>query len=278
MNEVETIVCKPTRWFLIRAVVMLSMFGVFAVLFYLDGSTGYRKKNEVYFLHETFKAANEDFAKLNQGGKLTPESWRQHAAQQTVSWPKDLSILPSGTQPNLPWPEILQDYNRMKPLQWNTLWREYTKGRGINEEAPEEPYDSRKIREQWVVFWISLTLAAVAAFILARTLRRTISVTAEGITDQRGRRVPFTDLKVLDLRKWDTKGLGFIGYDGASGKGRLRIDGLTYGGFKAEDGEPAEQLMKFVRARFSGEIIEYASVATEPEPTTGEPVAGGKTE
>ncbi len=78
---------------------------------------------------------------------------------------------------------------------------------------------------------------------------------------QQGKRVPFTDFKTLDLRKWDTKGLAFIDYDGASGKGRIRIDGLTYGGFKKENDEPAERLMQRIRSRFSGEIIEYAPVA-----------------
>lgn len=271
MNEVEKIVCKPTQWFLIRAAVMLLMFGVFAVLFFVDGSTGYRKKNEVFYLHEAFKEANDQFSKRSQDGGLTPELWRQYAAKQTVALPADSSVLPQGMKVPMPWPEILHDYDRMKPLQWNTLWREYTKTRGMNEEAPEQPYDSRKIREQWVVFWISLALAAGAAFILIRTIRRTISVDAEAVTDQRGRRIPFADLKVLDLRKWDTKGLGFIDFDGASGKGRLRIDGLTYGGFKAEDGEPAERLMQFIRTRFSGEIIEYATVApTEPPAGDGD--------
>jgi hypothetical protein len=266
MSEVEKIVCKPTRWFLIRAVVMLLMFGVFAVLFFMDGSTGYRKKNEVYYLHEAFKTANEEFAKRDQEVRLTPETWRQFAAQQTVALPADPSVLPSGMTKPMPWPEILHDYNRMKPLQWNNLWREYTKSRGMNEEAPEEPYDSRKIQEQWVVFWISVALALLAAFFLVRTLRRSISADADAVTDQRGRRVPYSDLKVLDLRKWDTKGLGFIDFDGASGKGRLRIDGLTYGGFKAEDGEAAEQLMQFIRARFSGEVIEYAPVGPDEAP------------
>lgn len=278
MNDVEKIVCKPTRWFLIRAVVMLSMFGVFAVLFYMDGSTGYRGKNEVFYLHEAFKAANDSFSKLNQDGKLTAAAWREYAERQTVALPADVSVLPRGMKIPQPWPEILHDYDRMKPLQWNTLWREYTKLRGLNEAAPEEPYDGRKIKEQWVVFWISLTLAAGAAAILIRTMRRTISADAEGITDQAGRRVLYGDLKVLDLRKWDTKGLGFIDFEGAAGKGRLRIDGLTYGGFKAEDGEPAEQLMKFVRARFSGEIIEYAPVASVGETVAANAVAEQKTE
>jgi hypothetical protein len=63
----------------------------------------------------------------------------------------------------------------------------------------------------------------------------------------------------LDLRKWQTKGLAFINYDGQSGKGRIRLDGLTYGGFKKEQSEPAEQLMKHIQARFSGEVISYSS-------------------
>jgi hypothetical protein len=73
-----------------------------------------------------------------------------------------------------------------------------------------------------------------------------------------GAPIPYADLKTLDLRKWETKGLAFIDYDGSSGKGRIRIDGLTYGGFKKDQGEPAERLMKLIRSRFSGEILEYA--------------------
>ncbi|MCX6874671.1 MAG: hypothetical protein NTW21_12825 [Verrucomicrobia bacterium] len=261
MNVSESIICRPSRWFLFRALVMLLMFGVFAVLFYVDGSTGYRKKNEVFFLHRAFQKASDEFAKMNQDGTLTPERWQAHAASQVVDLPADRSVLPAGLSVPLPWPAILHDYAGMKPLQANLLWREYTKTRGMNATAPEEPYDARKIKEQWVVFWIFLGLALTAGFFLLRTLRRTITADAEAVTDQRGRRIPYADLKTLDLRKWETKGLAFADYDGTAGKGRLRIDGLTYGGFKKDDGEPAEQLMRLLRSHFSGEVIEYATLA-----------------
>jgi hypothetical protein len=263
-SDPETIVCKPTRWFLFRAWVMLLMFGVFAVLFYLDGSTGYRKKNEVYYLHRAFLKANEDFSKMDQGGTLTPEAWKSFAAAQVVELPADRSVLPAGLSAAMAWPDILHDYARMKPLQSNLLWREYTKTRGMNATAPEEPYDARKIKEQWVVFTICSALALCAMFFLVRTMRRTIVADAVAVTDQRGRRVPYADLKVLDLRKWETKGLAFVDYAGAAGKGRIRIDGLTYGGFKQEDGEPAEQLMRLLRLHFSGEVIEYAAAPEIP--------------
>jgi hypothetical protein len=265
MSQPLPIVCKPTPWFLLRALAMLLMFGVFSVLFFIDGSTGYRKKNEVYYLHQGFRKASDEFSDMNSDGALTAEVWKAHAARRTVELPEDLSILPEGFKAPMPWPAILHDFDKMRPLQVNLLWREYSRANRLPDTPPDEPFDARKIGEQWVVFWICLGLAGAAAFILLRTLRRTIRVDEEAITSQTGRRVPFGELKTLDLRKWDTKGIAFADYDGPSGKGRLRIDGLTYGGFKLDQGEPAEQLMQYLRSRFSGEIIEYAVVAEVEE-------------
>ncbi|MGA0846455.1 MAG: hypothetical protein ACO3RV_07935, partial [Luteolibacter sp.] len=71
-DSTDAIVCKATPWFILRAVVMFAMFAVFAAWFYLDASTGYRKKNYVYFLHQTFERASNEFSKLNEKGDLTP--------------------------------------------------------------------------------------------------------------------------------------------------------------------------------------------------------------
>jgi len=259
MISSPTIVCKPTPWFLLRAAVMVLMFGVFAVLFYIDGSTGYRKKNESFYLRKTFQIANDDFKRMDSDDSLTAGQWKSHAAKQAVAFPDDRSILPTSIPLPMPWPVILHDYERMKPLQWNILWREYSKEQGLNASV-EEPYDAQKIKEQWIVFVICSGLTLIAAFFLLRTIRRSISADADAVTTQQGKRIPYADLKLLDLRKWDTKGLAFINYQGASGKGKIRIDGLTYGGFKKENDEPAERLMQQIRARFSGEIIEYTSI------------------
>lgn len=262
MPENQSVTCKPTPWFLFRACLMLAMFSVFAVLFYKDGSSGYRKKNEVFYLHQTFQQAQREFSEMQGKGGLDPESWKSYAQSRTVAFPDDASILPVGTQLPAKWPEILTDYERMKPLQWNLLWREYTKQRGLDSTPPEHPFDAGKIREQWIVFWICLALALTSLFFLLRTLSRKIVADADGITSQTGKRVPYSAMKRLDLRKWDTKGLAFIDHD----SGRLRIDGLTYGGFKKENGEPAERLMDLVRKNFSGEILEYAPVAAKESP------------
>ena len=268
MTEHTSIVCKPTPWFIFRALVMLVMFSIFALLFFMDGATGYRKKNEVFYLYRTFEQANKKFSEMNAGGQLTPEAWAAYATKQTVSFPADRALLPASITLPQPWPPILHDYQRMKPLQWNLLWREYSKDHGLDAAPKEEPYDARKIKEQWVVGWICLALAASAAFILVRTLGRTISADEQAITTQQGRRVPYSDLTTLDLRKWETKGLAFLDYTGPSGKGRIRIDGLTYGGFKEATEQPAERLMQLIRSRFAGELIEYAPLvepATTPD-------------
>lgn len=260
------IVCKPTPWFFFRAVVMLLMFGVFAVLFYLDGSTGYRKRNEEFHLRQAFKEASGKFSEMNTGGNLTPEDWRGFAGKQVVNIPAD-TPMPAAAPNPYPWPAILRDYEKMKPLQWEPLWVEYSGARGMNSKVKEHAFTRREISEQWVCFWVCLTLFLAALFFTVRTKLRSVAVDDAGLKTADGKRVSFSDMKRLDLRKWEGKGLAFIDYAGTSGSGRARIDGLTYGGFKKEDGEPAEKLMQHIRARFSGEIIEYASV--EPDDTAG---------
>jgi hypothetical protein len=238
------------------------MFGVFAVLFYKDGSTGYRKKNLVFHVHAAFRQANKDFEKMNANGALTADEWRAHAARQVVAFPEDRSTLPADLHVPMSWPEVLQDYEKMKPLDWHGLWLEYSAQKEWPSSPVERPYDARKIQEQWVVFWFCLALASGAAFFLFRTLGRSIRADEEGVQAANGKTVGYGEMKRLDLRKWDTKGLAFIEFEGAGGSGRIRIDGLTYGGFKKDEGEPAEALMRKIRSRFSGEILEYVTISS----------------
>lgn len=264
MSENEKIVCKPTPWFLFRAAIMLLMFGVFAFLFYRDGLIGYRHKNASYFLRATFEEAANQLQARSRSGLISPSEWRAFAEQQPVKLPADASILPPEVQPGMKWPEPLHDLAALREKQWQHLWRDYSAAWpawSMDAEPPHEPYDAGKIREQWIVCAICLALSLVAAFFLIRTWLRSIAVDGDALYYFGGKRIPFAAMTRLDLRKWDTKGLAFIDYKGASGSGRVRLDGLTYGGFKKDQGEPAEALMKRLRSHFSGELIEYAPVA-----------------
>jgi hypothetical protein len=263
MQIPEPIVCKPTPWFTLRAGAMLVMFGVFSVMFYIDGTTGYRKKNLEYYLEASFQQADKDFKRMKSSGELSPESWKEFASAQEVPFKSDLSLLPEGTKLPMPWPAVLTDFDRMKSGQPHLLWQEYSGKERMSKTPPKEPFSAAKIHEQIIVFYICLSLALFTLFFLIRTMRRSMSVDSAGLTTVTGKVIPYDDMKTLDLRKWDTKGIALIDYEGAGGKGRARIDGLTYGGFKKQNGEPAERLMGMIRENFSGEIIEYTVI--EPE-------------
>lgn len=271
-QEQESIVCKPTPWFILRALAMLAMFSVFTLLFYIDGTTGYREKNLEYYLHAAFQQAGTDYSRMKSEEGFSPESWKEFAAKQTVNLPSDPSLLPVGTENPMPWPALLTDFERMKPGQPHLLWQDYSGEMRMAKTPPKKPFDAGKIREQFIVFYICLSLALITLFFLIRTMRRTVSADSTALTTATGKTIPYADMKTLDLRKWDTKGIALIDYEGASGGGRARIDGLTYGGFKKENGEPAEKLMALIRGSFSGEIIEYAVVEPEsdaPQPSVG---------
>jgi hypothetical protein len=169
----------------------------------------------------------------------------------------------------MPWPPVLHDHQVLEVSLGQSagkLFDDYRLEAGIKKEAPENPFPGRKILEQWVVFWICLALTAVALAVLLRVLGRSIAIDSEALYPATGGKVPFADLVRLDLRKWDTKGLAFAyAKTPAGGERRLRIDGLTYGGFKPEQGEPAEQLMRALRERFTGEVIEYVTEMAPPQ-------------
>jgi hypothetical protein len=264
MNSSEQIVCKPTPWFTLRAVAMLAMFSVFAVLFYIDGTTGYRKKNFTYFVHATFEEATTKFSAMNSDNGLTKQEWEDFASQQTVDFGNDPSILPVDLERPMPWPDVLIDYDRIKSLQHNLLWTKYSGKQELNENPPEKIYDKGTIQEQIVVFYICLGLSVITLAILIRTSRRSIIADEHSIKTARGRQIPYENMKILDLRKWETKGIARIEYDAPTGSGSARIDGLTYGGFKKDRNEPAERLMRKIKEHFSGEIIEYTSIEENP--------------
>ncbi len=257
MSHSEKIICKPTPWFLLRAGVILAMFSVFSVWFYIDGTTGYRKKNYEYYVHATFEKATSTFSKMDAETPLTEESWREFASQQTVDFPKDPTVLPADIKLPMPWPDILMDYSRVKTLQHNHLWLEYSGKHQLNEKPEEKPFDAGKIEEQIRVFYICVGLSVITLFFLIRTVRRSVIADEMTLTTADGKNIPYSDMCVLDLRKWATKGIAFIEHETPAGRKRTRIDGLTYGGFSQEKNQPAEQLMRQIRSNFTGEIVDY---------------------
>ena len=270
----ERIVCKPTPWFLLRAAAMLLMFGVFAVMFYVDGKWGYREKNLSFYVSKAFEQATQEFNLKKD--RISPEDWRAYAEKQSIDFVHrsaddevgEVVPVPEGTPVPMAWPPILLDHAAWKASldqQPGKLFNDYRLEADIRKEAPENAFPARKIFEQWVVFWVCLVLAIGAVVVLLRTIRRSIAIDGEALYPAGGGKVTFGQMTRLDLRKWETKGLASVWARTASGEEcKLTIDGLTYGGFKKEQDEPAERLMVRLRENFSGELIEYVTEPVEP--------------
>ena len=104
MPEQQTIECKPSQWFKIRALGVSAMLMFFALWFFKDGYWGYRDKNEAVVMKQLFLAANENPATnvdfhvraIDEFNKqeYTEESWAAFAADQEIPVPENKDLLP----------------------------------------------------------------------------------------------------------------------------------------------------------------------------------------
>lgn len=249
---------------------MLAMFVFLAGWFYKDAAVGYRKKNEIYLTDKNFARAAAEFEAQSKTGTLTPESWKSYAEKQTLVFNEDPALLPKDLVQPKPWPAELHDHALMSKGQ-RAAWIAFSGPLGWSQTAPDKLKDQRTINEQWYFAYGLTALSVYTLFILLRTMRRSIRVDDEKTITQEGKHVPHSALTQLDLRKWMNKGIGFATYQNADGSsGKIRFDGMTYGGFKKEEGEPGEQMMQLVRKHFTGELIEYAADEDEDSAETAE--------
>lgn len=261
----DTIVCKPTKWFLWRALAMLAMFAVFTVLFLQDGVSGYREKNYQFYMYESFKAAGSSFDEMQEAGSLTAGQWGEYVQGHSLSVPDEaLGTLPQEEGLSLVLPSLLSEgYDVLKAeggkqgvLQ---LWREFTKSKGWDSEPVDHAYDEGSIREQFIAAGVTGVLILITLFFLIRTLRRSIKVDQKALYSQNGKTVLYTDMVRIDKRKWDNKGMALIYYMQDGEEKKVKIDGMVYGQFNEADGAPAEKLFARVLSNFKGELLQYES-------------------
>lgn len=259
----ETLICKPTKWFLWRVLAMLVMFSVFAVLFLKDGIWGYREKNLHFFVHKTFVQAGTSFQEMQNGDKDSEADWKVFAGGQQCLFPEDAAvILPVGTDLQMPWPTVLvEGYDVMKSKSGqngaNKLWEDYTAEKGWDSETADHPMEYHKIREQFIATGVVVVLILGTLFILIRTMRRTIKADQDALYTQDGRKILYSEMTRIDKRKWDTKGIALVYYTADGEEKKAKIDGMVYGQFNEEEGAPAEKLFAHIMENFKGEVLEY---------------------
>jgi len=267
MSESDQIVCKPTNWVKIRGVLILAMLGVFAFLFYKDGTVGYREKNLHYFVHSLM--TDQAPAIANDSAKeFTAESWKEFAEAQTVTFP-DVSEGPvPASAEGMEWPEELVD-NFAAVKEGNNeavnLWKDYAERQKWDQEPIEQPYDQGQINTQFYFAYGCATLFVVVLFFFLRILSRKMVVTDEAFIAPGGKRIEFSSMRKIDKRKWDVKGIADVFYDDGGSTKKVKVDGMVYGQFKKEDGEPAERLFAKIMENFKGEVVEYEETEEEEE-------------
>ena len=277
MSDTNELVCKPTKWFLWRALALGLMFAVGAFMFFKDWKWGYPNKNVVRYHYLAFEKAESEYRKHQADGKSEAD-WESFAKEQLIFVPikegEDVSVtVPASTDLEKPWPDVLIDYAGysaafVKEQQFNVppAWKQYSNSGGREwSEKPDEVKSGKEIKQQLQIAIVCLVLLVGALFFFLRTLGRSMKVNAEGYTPPGGRLIPFSAMRRIDARKWDTKGLAFVHYEQDGSEKKAKVDGMVYGQFKKEEGEPAQKLYDRILANFQGELIELAPDEDEEE-------------
>ncbi|MFC5049534.1 hypothetical protein ACFPK9_02715 [Rubritalea spongiae] len=277
MSENPVIVCKPTQWIKIRAILILLMFGVFAYLFYHDGTVGYREKNEHFVFHKLFTSIAPQEADKFEGAA----EWNEFASTAKIpTLPEEECPLPADFDREQTWPAVLASAESFEKLKntsdgASSIWRAYTGEKGWDFEPSEKIYDQGKLNEQFYMAGICGVLVLVVLFLFLRTLSRKMMVTETAYIAPGGKKVPYSAMRRIDARKWDVKGMAVIEYEDESGAmKKVKVDGMIYGQFKEKDGQPAERLYEYIMERFKGEVIEFEKADEESSEEDKMPVLG----
>ena len=248
----SSIICRPTGDTFVRfGIVLLAFFG-FGLYFFYDGSVGYRKANEVYFSYQAFARLG---AEASKGGTWNAATRPLISAEQVEGeWMVEGKYpLPDDCEAARSTPAEATNLAAMRK-SWADCWTAYTARMHFPLKPVEHAFDTAAIREQWLAGGVCMCISAVIIYFILRTRRRVMALEGDLVTAA-GRQFRVSEISRLDLRQWG-KGYKGVAYATVNGR-KVRMDGMTYGGFDPANGQPAESFMQALLARYQGEILEY---------------------
>ena len=265
----KDIVCKATTDTFVRfGIVILAIFG-FSIYFMYDGAIGYRKANEAYFCHQAFAAlgkeaeATHDEAAWAEQRKRTPLiQAKQEGNDLVVEYNNEIVPIPADCEAAQSCPEEVMSLATIKKDGWNECWKKYSERKGMPYNTAEHPYDTASISHQWIGAAVGLLLTGIGLFFVIRTKRRELALRGDRVTAA-GKSFSVAEIETIDLRQWG-KGFKGVAYFTVKGQ-KIRIDGMTYGGFNPDKGEPAETFMQALLTQYKGDIIDYEKQASNGE-------------
>ena len=250
----ESLICRPTRDTFVRfGIVLLAFFG-FGLYFFYDGAVGYRKANEVYFSYQAFaELGKQASAGIPWSGSRASRPLIA-AEQAEGEWMVDGKYpLPADCAVVYLTPPEADDFQAMN-RSWADCWTAYTARMHFPVKPAEHAYDTAAIREQWLAGSVCMLISAIIIFLMLRTRRRVMALEGDLVTAA-GQQFKVCEISRLDLRQWG-KGYKGVAYATVNGR-KIRMDGMTYGGFEPDKGQPAEQFMQALLTQYKGEILEY---------------------
>lgn len=262
------IICKPTRDTFVRFGIVIAALLGFALYFFYDAATGYRRQNEAICSYRAFAALGESATRLSAA------QWESALSGRGLIFAREEqgeTLFIDGNGGHYPLPSPCEAVRTLPPeasdhaamsKSWSDCWAAYSARMHYPLKPGDHPHDEASIREQWYAGGIVGVLGIILLFFALRTRRRELSLRGDTVTAA-GRSFLLSDIECIDLRQWG-KGFKGVAYFRVGGK-RIRVDGMTYGGFSKEQGEPAETFMKAVLARYKGDIVEYEATVDKDQ-------------
>lgn len=251
----EPIICHPTRDTFVRFGIVLFAFFGFGLYFFYDGAVGYRKANEVYFSYQAFARLGAEASKSAAHFPVSADNTPLIAAEQVDNdWMVEGKYpLPADCAAVHSTPPEAADTAAMRK-SWADCWTAYTARMHFPVKPAEHAFDTAAIREQWLAGCICMLISCAIIYFILRTRRRVMALDGDMVTAA-GQQFRVDSISRLDLRQWG-KGYKGVAYATVNGR-KIRLDGMTYGGFDPAANQPAEQFMQGLLARYKGEILEY---------------------
>lgn len=257
MTGDHDIICKPTADTFVRFFIVLAAFFGFGLYFFYDGMVGYWEANEVYASYHAFAKLGQEAETLSAAQwdeRIRKPLFEQQTTENHICAVVGEHLYPVGVSDRLYiFPGEAMNQAAMAK-SWSDCWAAYTQRLHFPIKPAEHGYDTAAIREQWYAGGACMLVSLLIVFLMLRTRSRVLALQGDLVTAA-GQQFRVADISRLDLRQW---GPGFKGVAYATVQGRkVRMDGMTYGGFNKEKGEPAERWMKALLAQYKGDIIEY---------------------
>ncbi len=130
-----------------------------------------------------------------------------------------------------------QAYEDFKIENRLSEWPEHAKAQGWVEEQPHKLFRPEDIVAQFVFGGFGITVGAIILAYWYSQIGGVLKSDADGITTQRGVRVPFDAITGVGKKQWDKKGIATVRYELAGRRGQFIVDDYKY------DTEPSRQIL-----------------------------------